>query len=107
MVIYTLVFTVECTLVFKVLSMFFLYVQTINMKDMSLWILNCAKFPFSGVPQFDVTRSVVFILRPFQLTRKSVTQNIVPSSRGTTLPKGGSAICMVLMKNTTFLYHRS
>ena len=79
MVIFTLVFTVECTLVCKVVSMFFLYVQTINMKDMSLWNLSCAKFHLSDVPQFDATRSVVFILRPFQLTMKSVTQNIVPS----------------------------
>ena len=42
----------------------FLYVQMINMKDMSLWNLSCAKFHLSDVPQFDATRSVVFILRP-------------------------------------------
>jgi hypothetical protein len=52
------------------------------------WNLNCAKFHLSDVPQFNATWSVVFILRPFQLTRKSVTQNIVPSSRGITLHKG-------------------
>ena len=79
MVIFTLVFTIEFTLVCKVVSMFFLYVQTINMKYMSLWNLSCAKLHLSDVPQFDATRSVVFILRPFQLTMKSVSQNIVLS----------------------------